>query len=333
MIEEFAKKHKLKSFRIKQFNNAYYKQFIESWDELTTWGKDLRDKLKESIEFNRLSLEKQIESKDKSTLKALFKTKDKNHPVESVLMRHRDGRNTVCLSCMSGCPVGCRFCATGQMGFLTNLTAHEIVDQYLHFARILKKDETEVTNVVFMGMGEPLLNLEEVLKSIKILNDSDKIRLGARRITISTVGIIEPLKKLIESDFKGRLAVSLHAPSQKLREKLIPIAKKQRLIDLMDALDLYFEKTNKRITYEYAMIKNINDRSKHARKLADLLEHRMALVNLIPYNPTSNRNFNRANDRQIKEFAQILEQRRIYYTIRHTFGDQIDAACGQLASK
>ncbi len=333
MIEEFAKKYKLKDYRIKQFNNAYYKQFIESWDELTTWGKDLRDQLKKSIEFTRLNVEQKIESKDKSTLKVLFKTQDKHHPVESVLMKHNDGRNTICVSCMSGCPVGCTFCATGQMGFHTNLTAHEIIDQYLHFARILKKEDEEITNVVFMGMGEPLLNLEQVLEAVDILNDPAKIRLGARRITISTVGIIEPLKKLIESDFKGRLAISLHAPTQKLREKLIPIAKQQRLIDLMDTLDLYFEKTNKKITYEYAMIQNVNDQPKHAKQLADLLEHRMALVNLIPYNPTSNKAYSRTSRNQIEEFAQILEQRRIYYTVRHTFGDQIDAACGQLASE
>ncbi|MBD3362665.1 23S rRNA (adenine(2503)-C(2))-methyltransferase RlmN [Candidatus Dojkabacteria bacterium] len=333
MIEEFADKNNIPKFRIKQFNNLYYKELINSFDELFTWPKDLRKKLKEKIEFSTIKADKKIMSKDRATQKVLFRRKSDNHKFESVLMLHDDDRNTVCVSCMVGCPVGCKFCATGQMGFKAKLSAKEIIDQILYFQRHLNTQNQKITNIVFMGMGEPLLNLNEVQKSIAVITDPDKLAMSTRRITISTVGIIPGIRKLIKSDFKGRLAISLHAPTQTLREVLIPIANQYKLKDLMRVLSNYTHKTNKRVSYEYVLIRNINDSEQNAKQLAELLHNRLAHVNLIPYNPIKEDTFSTPAKNTIYNFAKILEDKGITYTIRVTMGEDVNAACGQLSNQ
>lgn len=332
MIEKFAEKNKLPNFRIKQFNKQYYQEAISSFDELTTWPVELREKLNKETKFSSLSQAKELISKDGNTIKAALKTKDGKY-LESVLMKFKDGRNSICVSCMIGCPVGCKFCATGKMGFTRNLTAEEIVDQIMHFKRLLKKQREPISNIVFMGMGEPLLNLKEVSKAIGIISDPDKLALSEKRITVSTSGYAPQLKKLVDEGFKGQIAISLHAPEQKLREKLIPVAKKYNLGQLFEVLDYITDKTNKKITYEYILIKGINDRKEHAKMLVSLLKNRLAHVNLIPYNITPGVDFEKPSKKRINEFAETLRQGGLNCTIRVAMGDDIKAACGQLIKK
>jgi len=332
MIDNFIQKHNLPSYRIKQFNLAYYQQFITDFDELSTWSKDLRVKLISELKFSSLKKIKKETSKDGGTIKALFELETGEH-IETVLMKHQDGRNTVCVSCMIGCPVGCKFCATGQMKFKRGLKTNEIIDQVLYFGRLLKKENMKITNIVFMGMGEPLLNLENVLEAISIINDPEKIGLGKRRVLISTVGIIDSFKKLIESDYKGRLAVSLHASNQKIRDEIIPIAKDNPIPELLSLIDLYIKKGKKRVSLEYILIKDLNDSREDAEALIKLVKNKLIHINLIPLNPVPHSNYKRPDKNRIFQFSNILRQHKIEHSIRVTMGDDIQAACGQLAGK
>ncbi|MFQ5492866.1 MAG: 23S rRNA (adenine(2503)-C(2))-methyltransferase RlmN [Candidatus Dojkabacteria bacterium] len=332
MITEFVKNNKLPAFREQQFNEAYFKQGINSVDELTTWPKELRQRLRHAFKFTTLGVETEFSSKNSNTIKTLFKRKD-GQRIETVLMRYKDGRNTVCVSCMVGCPVNCSFCATGKMGFGGNLSAREIVDQVMHFERRLMKEGAHVTNVVFMGMGEPMLNILAVQEALHVMTDTDRLGLGKRRITISTSGYIPQLRQLIKDGFCGRLAISLHAPNQKLREKLMPVAKLFPLGQLLRTLDDFTELTNKRVSYEYVIIQGVNDKDEHARELGKLFKRRLAHINLIPYNPIREAPFKRSSKRQISVFKTILEDYGIPVSIRSIMGDDVNAACGQLADR
>ncbi len=332
MIEEFVKSRNLPQYRLTQFNQAFYRELINTYGQLTTWPKELREELKLQVPFTSLKLITSQTSAKGDTTKVLFQRND-SKKLETVLMWHKDGRNTICVSSMIGCPVGCRFCATGKLGFGGNLTAQEIVDQVLYFARILKKEGQKVTNVVFMGMGEPLLNLEAVLGAIKILTDPEKLGLSQRRITISTSGFIPQFKQLIASGFRGRMAISLHAPNQSLREFLMPVAKKYPLPELMKTIDEYVKLTNKRVSYEYLLIKGLNDQDEQAKELGKLLRHRLHHVNLIPFNPVKGEDFVRPERGEVIRFSQLLERYGVHHTIRVTMGKDISAACGQLAGK
>jgi 23S rRNA (adenine(2503)-C(2))-methyltransferase len=333
MIEDFIIKHNLPRFRKNQFDIQYYNNAISSFDELTDWPKDLRDSINKEVEFSSITPNKVFGGTSNDTMKVLFqKTSDKKL-FESVLLRHKDGRNTVCVSCMVGCPVGCKFCATGKMGFLSNLKAREIIDQVLFFQRELKIIGSKVTNVVFMGMGEPLLNLKEVWAAIEVLTNPDKLALSIRRITISTCGIINGIKELIQLDFKGRLAISLHAPVQGLREELIPMARTNKLPDLMKVLDEYVEVTNQRVSYEYILLNGVNDSKKYAEELAVLLSGRLAHVNIIRYNIVSEGDFARSDQENVNHFCAVLKKLKLNYTVRVSLGSEIEGACGQLTTK
>lgn len=331
MLTQFAIDHELPKFRLDQFNQAYYQQLIVDFDSLTTWPINLRQSLQQQVPFIDLELVQCVESSDGQTEKAIFRLPNEKL-IETVLMKHDDGRNTVCVSCMRGCPVNCDFCATGKLGFGGNVTARQIVDQVLFFARKLQTRQQAVSNIVFMGMGEPMLNLPEVLKAIHILTDPAKFGIGKRRITLSTSGYVPHFKKCIESGFRGRVAISLHAPNQKLREQLMPVAKIFPLTELFETLDSYTQLTNKRISYEYILISNVNDKTVHAHQLGKLLKDRLAHVNLIPYNPISDRDYKRSTPKQIHRFAHILSHYNVPFSIRITMGDDINAACGQLAA-
>jgi 23S rRNA (adenine2503-C2)-methyltransferase len=336
MIDIFIKEHRLPLFRIKQFNLAYYKDFIVSFDELTTWSKELREKLKKTVSFSTITPIKEIESADHRTGKVLFSRISDEKCFESVIMKHKDGRNTVCVSCMIGCPVRCVFCATGKMKFVGNLTAREIVDQVLYFARILKQQKQLITNIVFMGMGEPLLNLEQVMDAVKILNNKELMGFGIRRITISTSGITPKIYELMKLGYKGRLAFSLHAPDQKLRESLMPIAKKYPLPELIFAMKAFATRTQLRISYEYILIDGINDQPDQARALVNLVGKKdsdLVHINLIPYNPIAGVSFKRSPLKSVYAFAKILTDYGISNTFRVTMGDDIKAACGQLTTQ
>lgn len=266
MIEEFVKKYNLPTYRISQIYSAYYQDLISSWDELSTWPKDLREKLKEEIPFSKLIFQSCNISKDGNTQKALFKTEKGNY-IESVLIKEK-GRNTVCVSCMSGCPVGCIFCATGQMGLKESLDSQQILDQILYFSRLLKPQDQRVTNIVYMGMGEPLLNLENVSLSIMAITDTRKLAFSKRRVTLSTSGYVQNLRTFFNKKLGVKIAISLHAPNQRLRDRLIPtVSKSNSLKSLLDTLDTYTKESNKRITYEYVLLRNINDGVDQAKEV------------------------------------------------------------------
>ena len=332
-IETFLEEHNQPKYRLNQFYQAYYQKLITDFDQLTVWPKSLRDQAAKQISLLSLKPIKTQVSKDQDTIKVLFSRQHAPEQLlEAVLMKHQDNRNTVCVSCMIGCPMNCAFCATGNMGFIANLNADEIVEQVLFFARELAKTQQKITNIVFMGMGEPMINLTASQESIAILTDKNKLAMSPSRITVSTCGVITPLKKFIMEGYKGRLAISLHAPNQELREKIMPVAKANPLPKLFKTIDLYTKKTNKRVSYEYILIKEVNDQIEHAQQLVLLLKYKLAHVNLIPYNPVSNQSWQRPERKAVYAFAQILKEANIAYTIRVTMGQDIAAACGQLAT-
>lgn len=315
------------AFRLKQIKKAVFSELIENWDEISTLPKNLRERLSKECPISELKEEKVLTSKDKETIKALFKLKD-GWKIESVLMRHIGERITVCVSSQVGCAIGCEFCATGQQGFKRNLSSGEIVDQVLFFAKTAR-----VTNVVFMGMGEPFLNYNNVLEAIKILNDKDGFNLGARHISISTAGIVEGIKKFSEEKIQINLAISLHAPNNKLRTKLMPINKTYPIEKILAAVDNYIAKTNRKVMFEYLMIDGVNDSEAQAEELAKIMKKPLYFVNLISFNPVSHSNFKPSSDQRIKKFREILEKNKITFTQRHSFGQEIQAACGQLAGE
>ncbi len=316
-------------FRYKQVYDAVYRQFIDSWQQASNIPKLLAEKLEESC---LLEIKADIlESEDKRTVKAAIYF-DSN-VVEAVLMRYKK-RNTVCVSSQVGCNMGCDFCATGKLGLIRNLTYLEIVQQVLFFSRYLKKKEERVTNVVFMGMGEPMANYEEVMKAVRFLNDPDFFNIGARKMSISTVGIIEGIKKLAKEDLQINLAISLNATSNTLRSSLMPINNRYNLSKLLDAVADYIEKTNREVMIEYIMFKDVNDAVSQAYKLADLAKEKLGKhfkINLIEFNPTPG--YKRSSSRQINKFRETLEKKGVKVSQRYKFGKDIKAACGQLAGK
>lgn len=329
MIEKFAKKHNLPKYRIDQFNQKYYKEYISSFDELTTWPKELREKLKQEIPFSKLIFQSSNYSVNRDTQKVLFETEMGNY-VESVLIKEKE-RNTVCVSCMSGCPVGCIFCATGQMGLNESLDSQQILDQILYFARELKPHNEKITNIVYMGMGEPLLNLKNVSHSISVITDKGKLAFSKRRVTVSTSGYVQSLRSFINKNLGVKLAISLHSPNQELRDFLMPnVSKSNSIKELFKVLDQYVEKTNKRVTFEYVLLKDINDSVDNAKELANLLKGRLCLVNLINYNENECLPFKKSKNTPL--FKKILEERGITCTIRKSLGEEIKGACGQLSA-
>ncbi|MDD4982363.1 MAG: 23S rRNA (adenine(2503)-C(2))-methyltransferase RlmN [Candidatus Portnoybacteria bacterium] len=316
-----------KKFRAKQAGQLIWRDLIDDWTQATTLPSELREKLKAEA-----SLEIKAEiftGKDMQSFKALLTLED-GLSVETVLMRHQ-GRNTVCVSSQVGCPLGCLFCATGKMGLKRNLSSGEISEQVLFWARYLKKENERVANIVFMGMGEPFLNYDNVFGAIKILNDDNLLGIGARHISISTAGIIDGMERMAEDMPQINLAISLHAPNDELRLKLIPVAKKYPLEQVMAAAGDYAAKTNRKLMFEYIMIKDINDSVEQAKELATLLDNRLYFVNLIVYNQTGD--FTPSEPSQVKKFKDVLMKAGVQALERYRFGDDIAGACGQLSGK
>jgi len=315
-------------YRLKQIKKALFQDLIKDWSQATSLPLILREKLKKSCPIEIRA--KIFVSENKDIIKALITLKD-GLKIETVLMRHKDGRNTVCVSSQVGCPLKCTFCATGKMGFKRNLDSFEIFEQALFFARFLKKIGKKITNIVFMGMGEPFLNYENVLSAIKILNDKEGFNLGGRNFSISTVGIIEGIEKLSKEKLQVNLAISLHAPDDKLRSKIMPINKKYSIDKILRAVDDYIKKTRRRVMFEYIMIKDLNDSDEAAYKLAKLLKRTpLTFLNLISYNPTGI--FQPSLPQRIKKFKEILEKEGVTVTQRYSFPQKIKAGCGQLAT-
>jgi 23S rRNA (adenine2503-C2)-methyltransferase len=292
-----------------------------SYDEMTNLSIGLRKKLADEVPFSTLEPMHEAKSVD-GTVKALFHTAD-GHPVEAVLMRYRDGRRSVCISSQSGCPLTCTFCATGQMQFRRNLTAWEILDQALHFRRV-----EPIDHVVFMGMGEPMLNLDNVIEAARRLPD---VGVTHRRTTISTVGWLPGLTRFVdEVDEPIRLAISLHAPADALRSEIMPVNDRYPLEDVLGECRRYFDLRGRKVFVEYVMLEGVNDSVEHAQELADLLDRAIFKVNLIPYNPTGM--YDGSSRDAIARFKHVLDAARLPSTVRLTRGRDIAAACGQLAA-
>jgi 23S rRNA (adenine2503-C2)-methyltransferase len=318
-------------FRFKQAYKAIFEDLISDWDENTTLPLAMRETLNTdcSLEINA----EIFGSKKSETVKALITLED-SQKIETVLMKHEDGRATVCVSSQVGCPMGCNFCATGKMGFSRNLTVSEIVEQILFWQRFLNNSETtkgpkHVTNVVYMGMGEPFLNYDNVMESIKMINDKEVFNIGARHISVSTCGLVPEINKFAKEKMQINLAISLHAPNDKLRSELMPINNKFSLEKLMEAIESYVYNRSRQVMFEYLMIDKVNDSEFHAKELAALMKNPLYMVNLIRYNPTGK--YEPSTPTAIKKFRNILLRAGIKVTQRHSFGIDIKAACGQLA--
>lgn len=294
----------------------------DGYGGMTNLPSALRERLAADVPFSSLTLEREAEASD-GTVKALFRTAD-GRPVESVLMRYRDGRRSVCVSSQSGCPLTCTFCATGRMKFGRNLSESEIVDQVLHFRRM-----EPLNHLVFMGMGEPLMNLDNVLAAARRL---PAIGITHRRTGISTVGWVPGIRALTESDVPVRLALSLHAPEDELRSRIMPVNDRFSIAETLDACAAHYEKRRRKVFVEYVMLAGVNDGHEQAVGLARLLDPRMYKVNLIPYNPTDSV-YNGSSRNAIGRFQAVLEEHGLDATIRLTRGRDIDAACGQLAAR
>jgi 23S rRNA (adenine2503-C2)-methyltransferase len=289
--------------------------------EMTNVPAALRRTLERDVPFSTLAVEREAESRD-GTVKRLFRTAD-GHPVEAVLMRYRDGRRSLCLSSQSGCPLTCTFCATGQMRFGRNLTTSEILDQALHFRRV-----EPVTHAVFMGMGEPMLNLDAVVDAARRLPD---LGITPRRTTISTVGWLPGLRRFVDQVAEPvRLALSLHAADDALRSRIMPVNERYPVADVLAECRRYFELRRRRVFVEYVLLAGVNDRVEQASALADLLDPAVFKVNLIPYNPTGM--YEGSSRRAIAAFKAVLDRARLPATVRLTRGRDIAAACGQLAA-
>jgi len=338
-LEKFLKGRGEKDYRLKQVKKAVFVDLVNDWNEATTLAKELREKLKEQFQISSLELLKLLESKNKDSTKAIFKLKDGN-VIEAVLMKHlntkdddtKAGRNTICVSSQAGCAMNCGFCATGKVGLKRNLTGEEIIDQVLFFARFLKKENQAINNIVFMGMGEPFLNYDNTIQAIRILNDKDGFNLGIRHISVSTCGIVPGIEKFADENLQVNLAISLHAADDETRTKLMPINKTYPLAELMKAVGDYIKKTNRKVMFEYLLIDGVNDRAEDAANLAKLMKNSLYHINLIKYHDTGS-DLKPSSQAKRTHFFDTLKKLGVSVTFRVSFGEDILAACGQLAGK
>ena len=314
-----------KSFRIKQINNWIYNNYARSWDEMKNIPSALISQLEKKIKLHSLDLIDITGVKDDPIRKFLFKTK-KGNQIESVLM-HDKKRTTICVSSQSGCILDCNFCATASMGFLENLSSTEILDQVLYLASY---SNSKITNIVYMGMGEPLMNYRSVMESGTLLKT--KMGLGTKRITISTAGIASKIRQIADDNYGFKLAISLNASNENTRNKIMPITKKYSLLKIMKAAEYYFNKTKKLVTFEYVLLKDINASVSDAQNLMNLLKNFPCKLNVIPYNEIDG-DYKRPDIENIESFLSSLESAPFMVTVRWSNGTDINAGCGQLAVK
>ena len=317
-------------FRAIQIWQGLYQNFWQSLDDFSSLPLPFREFLSQEYRFGDLTQEKELISKDGFTRKFLYRMKD-DTAIETVLMAY-DNRQTVCISSQVGCAMGCGFCATGNMGFIRNLTQGEIVEQVIKTEALLSREGKTLTNVVFMGMGEPFHNYTSVMNAVRLLNDPGGFGMGMRRFTISTVGLVPEIRKFSTEKTQINLAISLHAADDKLRSSIVPGNNKYPIEELMAACEEYSKITHRRVTIEWALIDGINDSLDQARKLAKLLTGKLFHVNLIQLNPVSHFDGLPSADQQAREFKEILTAAGIQCTIRLRRGIDIQAGCGQLAS-
>jgi 23S rRNA (adenine2503-C2)-methyltransferase len=322
-LEEYFINNNDKAFRATQIYEWLYKKKISSYDEITNINKDVINHIKDDFSLDKIEIVK-IE-KDKDVKKYLFKLHDDNK-IEAVLMFHDYG-NSLCISTQVGCNMGCAFCESGRLKKVRNLDTYEMVQQILMVEEDIKK---RISHVVLMGIGEPFDNYDNVMSFLRIINDNKGIDIGARHITISTCGVIPKIKDFMEEKMQVNLAISLHAPNDELRSKLVPINKVYNIESLITCIKEYIKKTNRRVTFEYTLLEGINDSEKEALELSSLLREINCYVNLIPYNETSHITFKKSKKMNLMAFYDILKKNHINVTIRREFGSYISAACGQL---
>ena len=326
-LEKFMIDNNQSKFRAKQVYNWLYLKTLKDINDMTDLPLSTRELLNEKASLCSISVKDKQISKD-GTIKFLFELKDGNL-IEAVLMRFDNRANlTACISTQVGCPMGCSFCATAKLGFKRNIDIEEIIQQIF-----LIQSETglKVTNIVYMGQGEPLLNFDNLIGSIKIFRE--QFQVGARRITVSTCGIIPHIKELAKLDFQSTLAISLHAPNQEKRQTIMPVAKKYKFDELIKTLQDYTQMTGRRVTVEYVLMKDVNDSVNDAKELAVAISKLKSNVNLIVYNQNEKSDFKKPSKEAIQKFKYILEASGKKVTIRLERGADIDAACGQLSSK
>lgn len=326
-LKEILKQLNEKPFRAEQIFKWLYEVGVTSFDEMTNLSLELREKLKKEFDFHNFKILKKQESVD-GTKKYLFDILDGN-AIETVLMEYHHGR-TICVSSQVGCKMGCKFCASTGAKFARNLTAGEIVEQIL---AVQRDEKIRISNIVFMGIGEPLDNYDNVLNAIEILNHPKGLNIGARHISISTSGIVPKIYELAERNYQFTLSISLHATTDEKRSEMMPINNKYNIEELMKACKYYIEKTNKRISFEYALAKENNDNLEDAKELVKLLKGMLCHVNLIPINKIENGKYIKSTNENIIKFRDYLNAKGITATIRRELGSDIDAACGQLRRK
>jgi 23S rRNA (adenine2503-C2)-methyltransferase len=319
------------TYRAQQIYDWVYTHKVTGYEQMTNLPTALRAQLAESLPFTTMKPVRELVTDNGDTYKLLYETFDGQF-VETVLMLYRE-RATVCVSCQVGCAVGCAFCATGLGGLTRNLTAGEIVQQTVDAARRAGELGRPLTNLVMMGMGEPLQNYVDTMRFIEIIHDPRGLNFGARRITISTSGVVPRIDALASEPYQVNLAVSLHAPNDELRSQLVPINKRWPVAELMAACDRYIEKTGRRISFEYALMNGVNSSDEIARELGALLKGRLCHVNVIPFNPVDVLEFERPDPAGIERFAEVLRESGIPTTVRYSRGVEIAAACGQLRAK
>ncbi len=317
-------------FRARQIWSGLYQQHYGEFSQITNISGSLRAALSDQYTLNPLTPRTTLRSKDQLTEKTLFGLPD-DLSIETVLMRYED-RNSLCISTQVGCPMGCVFCATGQMGYQRGLTAGEILAQVIHAMRLLQVEGKSLTNIVYMGMGEPFLNYEATMDSLRRLTDPTALNFGARRITVSTVGIIPKIEKFSHEGLQVNLAVSLHSADNELRSQLVPANRIYPLKNLLSACRAYTEETHRRVSFEYALINDVNDSPAAAAQLAGLLRGMLCHVNLIALNPSKQYPLQGSPREIVRVFADTLSERGIPVTVRLRRGIEIQAGCGQLAS-
>ena len=318
-------------FRAKQLYQWVYRKYKDNFDEMTNIPKDLREKLKEEFIINPFELVAHEVAMDE-TEKFLFKTYD-NHTFETVLIKMKEDKYTVCVSTQIGCKVGCSFCLTAKGGFVRNLSAGEIVAQVWFMKKFKNFQENKALNIVYMGMGEPLDNYDNLVKAIKIIQDDNGLNIGGRRQTISTSGIAPKIERLGKENLGVNLAISLHAVDDKLREELIPLNKAYNIQSVIDAIKKFPIDKRKKVMFEYLVIKDVNDDIESAKKLVKLLNGIPSKVNLIYFNPYPGSPYKRPDEETMKKFQRYLLDKGITCTIRESKGIDISAACGQLREK
>ena len=317
-----------KGFRSRQIYSWIHEKLVDDFEEMTNLPKTLRQKLESAYEIRRVEMEKRQISKIDGTNKFLFCLKDGNM-VESVLMKYKHG-NSVCISSQVGCRMGCRFCASTLDGLERNLTPSEMLRQVYQIQKITGE---RVSNIVIMGTGEPLDNYDNFLKFIHMVSDEHGLNISQRNITASTCGIVPNIRRLAEEKLQITLALSLHGSNQEKRRSLMPVANKYELHEVLEACDYYFEKTGRRITFEYSLVHGVNDTPEDAKELMGILKDRNCHLNLIPVNPIKERNYEKPDKKSAENIKNKLEKNGINVTIRREMGSDIDGACGQLRRK